>query len=163
MAEDRSYDRGRAWRGGNEEEGGYGGSGIAHGDYGTRAPRYGRPVDEGSRGNIEYREPPVRRRERSDREGPHAGRGPRGYTRSDARISEDLNEAFTDHPYLDPSDVEVRVENGEVTLEGTVESRSAKRLAEEIADSVSGVRDVHNRLRVDANGPDPDPIDPPTL
>jgi osmotically-inducible protein OsmY len=35
-----------------------------------------------------------------------------------------------------------------VTLSGTVETRYEKRLAEDIADAVSGVQDIHNRLRV---------------
>ena len=38
--------------------------------------------------------------------------------------------------------------NGEVTLTGTVDDRQAKRLAEDIAESVSGVREVHNQIRV---------------
>ncbi|HXR89686.1 MAG TPA: BON domain-containing protein, partial [Steroidobacteraceae bacterium] len=38
--------------------------------------------------------------------------------------------------------------NGEVTLNGAVDSRQAKRCAEDIADSVSGVRHVQNNLRV---------------
>ena len=51
-------------------------------------------------------------------------------------------------PDLDATDIEVLVSNAEVILEGTVESRSAKHLAEDIADSVWGVKDVQNRLRV---------------
>jgi osmotically-inducible protein OsmY len=58
---------------------------------------------------------------------------------------------MTDDPVLDPSDIEVRVENCEVTLSGTVESRAMKRRAEDIAASVSGVIDVHNRLRIGGN------------
>ena len=77
-----------------------------------------------------------------------AGRGPRGYQRSDARIYEDLCERLTDHQEVDPSEVEVSVSNGEVTLTGTVESRYAKHLIQDIADSVSGVREVHSRLHV---------------
>lgn len=80
--------------------------------------------------------------------GPYAGRGPRGYQRSDARIEEDICERFTRHGQLDASDIEVMVANGEVTMTGTVESRQAKRLAEDILDSISGVKDVHNQLRV---------------
>ncbi|MBZ5581426.1 MAG: BON domain-containing protein, partial [Acidobacteriia bacterium] len=34
------------------------------------------------------------------------------------------------------------------TLAGSVEDRSAKRLAEDLAASVSGVKDVHNQLRL---------------
>jgi len=35
-----------------------------------------------------------------------------------------------------------------VTLTGTVNDRYAKRIAEEISENVSGVKDVHNQLRV---------------
>jgi hypothetical protein len=44
--------------------------------------------------------------------------------------------------------IEVQVDNGEVTLTGTVDDRRTKRLTEDIAESVYGVKDVHNRLRV---------------
>jgi osmotically-inducible protein OsmY len=78
--------------------------------------------------------------------GPFAGRGPRGYRRADERILEDVCEIMTRHAGLDASDIEVRVADGEVTLEGTVADRRAKRLAAELAERASGVRDVHNRL-----------------
>ena len=159
MARDRSYDRGRAWRGGNEEEGGYGGSGLQGADSVLRRPRYGRYPGGASNGGVEYREVEGRDRERRD----FTGVGPRGYRRSDDRIAEDVCERFTRNPYLDASEVEVRVEEGEVTLEGEVENRTAKRLAEDIAEAASGVLDVHNRLRIRATGPDPEPLDPPTL
>jgi hypothetical protein len=42
----------------------------------------------------------------------------------------------------------VRVSNAEVTLTGTVRDRQDKRLAEDLAEPVSGVREVHNQLRV---------------
>jgi hypothetical protein len=83
--------------------------------------------------------------------GPHSGRGPQGYQRSDARIEEDICEHLTHHGMLDATGIQVRVENGEVTLAGTVESRQAKRLAEDILDSISGVKDIHNQLRVQPN------------
>lgn len=83
--------------------------------------------------------------------GPHVGRGPQGYQRSNERIEEDVNERLTQHGHLDASDVRVSVEDGEVTLEGTVESRRAKRLADDLTESVRGVRDVHNRLRIRAS------------
>ena len=50
--------------------------------------------------------------------------------------------------WIDASDVDVRVSEGEVTLIGTVESRRDKRLLEDMIDDVSGVRDVHNQVRV---------------
>jgi hypothetical protein len=84
--------------------------------------------------------------------GPYAGRGPRGYRRSDERILEDICEWFTEHSRLDPSDVEVSVRSGEVVLSGTVATRAEKRLAEDISDMVFGVVEVHNRLRVQRPG-----------
>ncbi|MCZ7573654.1 MAG: BON domain-containing protein [Ardenticatenaceae bacterium] len=81
-------------------------------------------------------------------QGPYAGRGPRGYQRSDERIREDVNERLTQHGQIDATEINVTVNNGEVTLEGTVDSRQAKRMAEDTAESVMGVRDVHNRLQV---------------
>lgn len=91
-----------------------------------------------------------RRRLRDERQtgAHHRGRGPRGYRRTDERIREDINDRLTDHPYIDASDIEVLVTSGEVTLAGAVESRQAKRLAEDIAESVSGVTHVENRLRI---------------
>jgi hypothetical protein len=79
--------------------------------------------------------------------GQFAGRGPRGYQRSDDRIREDVNEWLTRHPEIDASDIDVTVERCEVTLTGVVEDRRDKRLAEDIAESVPGVNEVHNQLR----------------
>ena len=78
----------------------------------------------------------------------HRGRSPRGYKRSDDRIREDVNERLSDRGDLDPSDIEVSVNNAEVVLSGTVNTRREKRLAEDIAENVSGVTYVENRLRV---------------
>lgn len=80
--------------------------------------------------------------------GPHAGRGPRGYQRSGQRIEEDVCERLSQHGQLDASDIQVKVQDGEVTLTGTVGSRQEKRMAEDALDSISGIKDVHNQLRV---------------
>jgi hypothetical protein len=80
--------------------------------------------------------------------GAFSGKGPKNYTRSDERIHEDVCEHLTHHPYVDASDIEVTVREGEVTLSGTVDARMAKRAAEEACDHVRGVNDVHNQLRV---------------
>jgi osmotically-inducible protein OsmY len=82
------------------------------------------------------------------RRGMYAGRGPRGYRRSDERIREDVNERLTDDWRVDAIDIEVSVDNGLVTLAGRVASRAEKRRAEDVAESVSGVTDVSNQLRV---------------
>lgn len=80
--------------------------------------------------------------------GPFTGRGPRGYQRADDRIKEDVCERLTQHGQLDASNIEIDVSDGEVTLRGAVDNRQAKRMAEDAAESISGVRDVRNELRV---------------
>jgi hypothetical protein len=85
--------------------------------------------------------------------GPHSGRGPRGYQRSDERIREEISDRLTAHGMIDASDVEVTVNKGEVTLEGLVGSRAEKRAAADVADDVHGVTEVHNRLRLRSNAP----------
>ena len=87
----------------------------------------------------------------SQREGRYKGVGPRNYQRSDQRIMEDINDRLNDHPYIDASDVQVKVKEGEVILEGTVDSRWAKHHVEDIADEVSGVKDVENRIHIKKN------------
>lgn len=88
-----------------------------------------------------------RRRDR-DRQMNHRGKGPKNYSRSDDRIKEDVNDRLSDDPFIDASEIEVTVSNGEVTLTGTVDHRSTKRRAEDLAESVSGVKNIENRIRV---------------
>jgi hypothetical protein len=76
------------------------------------------------------------------------GRGPKGYQRSNERIREDVCDRLADDPMVDASDIEVAVTDGEVTLSGNARAREEKRRAEEIIDGISGVREVHNQLRV---------------
>jgi osmotically-inducible protein OsmY len=80
--------------------------------------------------------------------GGYRGRGPKNWRPSDERIRDTVNELLTDHDGIDATEVEVTVENGEITLNGTVGSRWEKRLADDIAHSCRGVNDVHNRLRI---------------
>lgn len=88
-------------------------------------------------------------RHREDREGgSHKGKGPRGYSRSDERIREDISDRLSDDPYVDASDIEVKVSNGEVMLEGHAENKQTKRRAEDIAEAVAGVKNVENHLKV---------------
>ena len=82
------------------------------------------------------------------READHRGRGPKDYVRSDERIRDDVNDRLTEDWRVDASDITVRVEKGEVTLDGTVTAREAKRRAEDLAEDVSGVKHVQNNLRV---------------
>jgi BON domain len=71
----------------------------------------------------------------------------RNYQRSDERIREDVYERLMEHPYIDTTDIDVSVSQGEVTLEGTVPDRWEKRLAEDLTEGVFGVNEVNNRLR----------------
>lgn len=82
--------------------------------------------------------------------GEHRGRGPKGYQRSDDRIREDVSDRLSDDDSVDASEIEVSVSNCEVTLTGTVESREQKRRAEDCVESVSGVKNVQNNLRIAA-------------
>jgi hypothetical protein len=89
---------------------------------------------------------------RGDREtGPYSGRGPRGYQRSDERVYEEVCDLLTENGDIDATNIEVRCESGEVILDGTVPDRDTKRLAEYIAESARGVRDVRNNLRIEAS------------
>jgi hypothetical protein len=80
--------------------------------------------------------------------GRYSGVGPRGYKRSDDRIADDVNDRLTWHGYVDATDIEVDVNDGIVTLKGTVDNRRQKRMAEDAAEMVSGVWDVNNQLNV---------------
>ena len=86
------------------------------------------------------------------RDARHRGRGPRDYRRSDERIREDVNDRLTDHAYLDASDITVSVKDGDVTLGGMVTERRSKRIAEDVAESVSGVKNGQNNIRVSTGG-----------
>ncbi len=130
------YGAGAGFMGGRSESTG-GSQGYESGSW-TGQERYGRSSMTG----------------RSAMSGPYAGRGPRGYQRSDERIREDVCERMCECGELDASEIEVRVSNAEVTLLGTVRDRQDKRLAEDLTDHVSGVREVHNQIRVTQQGSD---------
>jgi hypothetical protein len=110
---------------------------------------------EGSEPDFDPRENEFRgetsRRGRHAAEGRYAGLGPKGYQRSDGRLKEKVCEQLTADPDVDASDIEVSVENGEVTLDGTVHTRFMKRVAEDCAEAIFGVQQVHNRLRVESS------------
>lgn len=92
---------------------------------------------------VEGREP-----ERRKPGGSHSRQVPQFHRRSDDKIREEIWELLTNNADLDASEVELQVESGEVTLTGTVDSRDARWLAEDLVTSVTGVREVNNRLKV---------------
>lgn len=75
------------------------------------------------------------------------GKGPKGYKRSDDRIREDICDRLSMGD-IDASDVEVQVRDGEVTLAGTVRDRRHKHRIEDLSESIPGVQDVTNNIRV---------------
>jgi osmotically-inducible protein OsmY len=80
--------------------------------------------------------------------GPHYGKGPQNFRRSDERIEELVCEALYDDGHVDATHITVTVHGGEVTLGGSVEERQMKRLAEDCALRVGGVVDVLNQIKV---------------
>lgn len=76
------------------------------------------------------------------------GKGPKGYTRSDERVKEDVSERLTDDEHIDASELTVEVKNGVVTLSGRVDDRRMKHHAELLAERCSGVKDIDNRIQV---------------
>jgi hypothetical protein len=79
-------------------------------------------------------------------------RNPKNYKRSDERIREDICDRLSVSAEVDPSEIEVSVSAGEVTLMGFVTDREMKFIAEDIADDVPGVHEIHNQLRVKRPG-----------
>lgn len=100
-------------------------------------PQYGQGGYTGGGQNEDWRTP-----------GPFTGRGPRGYQRSDERIREEVSDRLSQHGRIDASDMDIQVQNGEVTLGGNANSRDEKRMAEDVAASVPGVSDVNNQIKV---------------
>lgn len=68
--------------------------------------------------------------------------------RDDQRILEDVNDRLAGDAWVDASHITVTVEGAEVTLDGTVSDRAAKRRAEDLVERVSGVREVQNNLKI---------------
>jgi hypothetical protein len=156
---------GRGWYGVGYGQGGYGRGGYWPGGYegGRSLGGYGERAYQGGYGLGSWREGPAGYREgygyggsgpglrygSSTFEGRFYGRGPKGYRRSDERIRDEVNEELTRHPEIDAGEIDIKVENGEVTLTGKVADRYQKRLAEDVAERCFGVTDVHNQLKVD--------------
>ncbi|MFP5305906.1 MAG: BON domain-containing protein, partial [Gammaproteobacteria bacterium] len=82
-------------------------------------------------------------------------RGPKGYTRSDERIRDDICERLHYADDVDVGDVSVDVSAGTVKLEGTVPQRWMKYRIEDLCDDALGVLDIDNRIRVGRGGEAP--------
>ena len=68
---------------------------------------------------------------------------------SDLVIKTKIVTAYTLNSQLNPFDVKVTVENGNVTLAGSVQMQGEKDLAEQIAKGVDGVGTITNNLKIE--------------
>lgn len=158
--------RGMGYTGGPNQSGsGYGGGysgsyGSSYGDrssgggnysgsnYGTSSGNRGYGASSYGSSDTQYGSRYGRDQDSAFMRSSHAGKGPKGYKRSDDRIKEDVCDRLSMDDDVDASDITVTVRNGEVTLDGSVETRRMKHRAEDIAEDVSGVTDIHNNVRV---------------
>lgn len=150
------YTRGSYGSGGygGRRSGGYGGGGYTGGGNYSSYNRFG--DDDGDRGFLAkagdeiaswFGDDDAERRRNQDQD--HRGRGPANYTRSNERLLEDACERLTHDRYLNASNINVTADDNEITLDGTVDSRQAKRRAEDCVHDISGVKHVQNNLRID--------------
>lgn len=68
----------------------------------------------------------------------------------DAWLTGRIESMYLLNEHLNPFRIETEVENGVVTLSGTVESEIDRDLAAALAGNIDGVSEVENELRVDA-------------
>jgi osmotically-inducible protein OsmY len=133
-------------------------SGYSNMNYGNRNRDLGNNYNERDRGwwdrtrdevSSWFGDEDADRRRRMDKiNGPHKGKGPRDYHRSEERIREDVCDRLADDDIVDASDIRIEIHGDEVILSGTVSNREEKRRAEDLVESVSGVHNVENRIRV---------------
>jgi len=68
-----------------------------------------------------------------------------------ARQESQISTTYSLNPYLRVNDLTVSVNNGTATLSGTVEEDVDKELAKQIAMGVSGIENVDNQIKVEAD------------
>jgi BON domain len=152
---------------GNRGTGGEGGystlGGGVYPDEGTEdnAPSYGdwqrhsTGTDSGARGQEglgnpgedTWGEAQFRAERREEQGRRQTNSGPRSRRRPDEALAQEIREILTSDPELEATDIEVEVEGGAVTIRGVVIDSDARLLAEELVESLPGVREIHNRLQ----------------
>ncbi|HET9279870.1 MAG TPA: BON domain-containing protein [Flavitalea sp.] len=133
----------------------YGGQNYGNQNYGSSGQDRNRDWWDRTKDEVSswFGDEDAERRRRVDRiQGPHKGKGPKDYQRSEDRIREDVCDRLSDDDYVDASNIQVQIQGTEVILTGTVDSREQKRRAEDVVESISGVRNVENRIRVEQSG-----------
>jgi osmotically-inducible protein OsmY len=76
------------------------------------------------------------------------GVSPKSVNRNDEHIKDEVITRLTEHEDIDPTDIEVQVKQGEVTITGTVAHRHEKLNIEHVVGNVIGVKDVQNQIKV---------------
>ncbi|AQT70137.1 Osmotically-inducible protein Y precursor [Anaerohalosphaera lusitana] len=74
----------------------------------------------------------------------------------DQAIRQNVKQALEDNPVTELMALDVKVENGVVSVGGEVKSITEKRIAEKIAESIAGVRSVRNEIEVSVKIDRPD-------
>lgn len=85
----------------------------------------------------------------------YRGLGPQNYKRSDDRIRDDVCERLTDSDRIDATRIIIDVNQGTVTLTGTVPQRYMRYAAEDIVDDSLGVVSINNQLKVEETAESP--------
>lgn len=98
--------------------------------------------------DVREREPLVQQGRQQQRGLGFRGVSPKNVQREDNQIKDEVITRLTEHDDIDPTEIQVEVKGGEVTLTGTVDDRQAKLLIEHITGNVIGVKDVKNEIRV---------------
>lgn len=93
-------------------------------------PRYGKSMNRANRGKN------------------YAGVGPKGYKRTDERIEEEVCDVLARDQYINASELIVSVDNGVVTLSGTVNDREDRFASEMLVETILGVTDINNNIKV---------------
>jgi hypothetical protein len=81
-------------------------------------------------------------------ESDHRGLGPKGYSRSDQQIKDDVCDILYINREVDARSIIVEVRQSCVYLKGSVKDRNQKKVAESLVESIMGVQDIFNELRI---------------
>lgn len=78
----------------------------------------------------------------------YTGKGPKDWKLSDERLKERVCEVLYHSHDVDPSEMEIKVEDRVVYLSGKIRSKGMKNVAEDLIASIPGVEDVFTRLKI---------------
>lgn len=85
-------------------------------------------------------------RQRAELRGRHDAHAPKRPT--DARLTMEITARLTHHPDLDAKAIDVVVDQGTVSLLGSVCDDASKQVGETLARSVEGIAEVKNELQI---------------